>query len=431
MVVDFKPMILIILTFLSFTLSGQEVFKDSLNISLLQAESSFISNNRSLLAEKCNINATKAQIIQAKLFTNITFAATQNVINPEYQTNGSRKWFDTSDKGETSAQVQKLFRLAGKRNKQIQIAELSANREEQIYFDLLRTLKYTLRSDFYNLFYLNQIVKVYDKEIASMHKLIDAYQSQVEKGFISKKELLRLRSALFTLENEKIGFTSQIISTQNEFNVVLHTTNIFYIPQFDAIILNQLSPESLKVQALIDTAYIYRYDLKMAQSDWKINEVNLAYQRSMAVPDLTLSAGWDKNGGFIHNYNYIGMQIDLPFFNRNQGNIKSAQYTLEYSKLKLQSAEEIVKSDVLGAYANLLENNRLYNKFDNSFITDLDQLNLEMLKNFEKKNISLIEFLDYYDAYKQNAVQLNTLLYNRLNAFENLNFSIGKDVITK
>ena len=92
MVVDFKPMILIILTFLSFTLSGQEVFKDSLNISLLQAESSFISNNRSLLAEKCNINATKAQIIQAKLFTNITFAATQNVINPEYQTNGSRKW---------------------------------------------------------------------------------------------------------------------------------------------------------------------------------------------------------------------------------------------------------------------------------------------------------------------------------------------------
>ena len=189
MVVDFKPMILIILTFLSFTLSGQEVFKDSLNISLLQAESSFISNNRSLLAEKCNINATKAQIIQAKLFTNITFAATQNVINPEYQTNGSRKWFDTSDKGETSAQVQKLFRLAGKRNKQIQIAELSANREEQIYFDLLRTLKYTLRSDFYNLFYLNQIVKVYDKEIASMHKLIDAYQSQVEKGFISKKEL--------------------------------------------------------------------------------------------------------------------------------------------------------------------------------------------------------------------------------------------------
>ena len=431
MVVDFKPMILIILTFLSFTLSGQEVFKDSLNISLLQAESSFISNNRSLLAEKCNINATKAQIIQAKLFTNITFAATQNVINPEYQTNGSRKWFDTSDKGETSAQVQKLFRLAGKRNKQIQIAELSANREEQIYFDLLRTLKYTLRSDFYNLFYLNQIVKVYDKEIASMHKLIDAYQSQVEKGFISKKELLRLRSALFTLENEKIGFTSQIISTQNEFNVVLHTSNIFYIPQFDAIILNQLSPESLKVQALIDTAYIYRYDLKMAQSDWKINEVNLAYQRSMAVPDLTLSAGWDKNGGFIHNYNYIGMQIDLPFFNRNQGNIKSAQYTLEYSKLKLQSAEEIVKSDVLGAYANLLENNRLYNKFDNSFITDLDQLNLEMLKNFEKKNISLIEFLDYYDAYKQNAVQLNTLLYNRLNAFENLNFSIGKDVITK
>ena len=64
-------------------------------------------------------------------------------------------------------------------------------------------------------------------------------------------------------------------------------------------------------------------------------------------------------------------------------------------------------------------------------MTDLETLNQEMLNNFEKKNISLIEFLDYYDAYKENAVQLNTLLYNRINAFENLNFSVGKDIITQ
>jgi cobalt-zinc-cadmium efflux system outer membrane protein len=61
----------------------------------------------------------------------------------------------------------------------------------------------------------------------------------------------------------------------------------------------------------------------------------------------------------------------------------------------------------------------------------MDNLNKEMLKNFEKKNISLIEFLDYYDAYKENAVQLNNLLYNRINAFENINFSLGKDIIIK
>ncbi len=426
-----KYLVFLSLTILSINLKGQEVFKDTLKLSIQQADSVFINQNLSLLAEKCNINAAKAQIIQSGLFTNITISATQNVINNEYKAMGVRKWFDTSDKGESSAQIQKLFRLAGKRNKQIQLAELTAGKEEQIYFDLMRTLKYTLRSDFYNLYYLSQIVKVYDKEIASMHKLIDAYQGQFEKGFISKKELLRLKSSLFSLENEKIGFTTQIIATQNDFNMIMHTSNIFYSPVVDLGFLSKFTPDQLKLQVLMDTAYVHRYDLKMAQSDVKINEVNLSYQRSMAVPDLTLSAGWDKNGGYIHNYNFIGMQIDLPFFNRNQGNIKSAKYMIESSKYKLLSAEDIVKSDVLGAYANLKETNQLYNKFDNSFMADLDLLSQEMLKNFEKKNISLIEFLDYYDAYKQNAVQLNTLLYNRINAVENLSFTIGKDIITQ
>jgi len=426
-----KNLVFLSLALFSINLKGQEVFKDSLKLSIRQADSLFILQNISLLAEKCNINSAKAQIIQAKLFSNMTISATQNVINTEYQTNGGRKWLDMTDKGESSAQIQKLFRLAGKRNKQIQIAELTASREEQVYFDLLRTLKYSLRSGFYNLYYLRQIIGVYDREIASMHKLIDGYQRQFEKGFISKKELLRLRSALFSLENEKIGFTTQVISTQNDFNVMMHTSNIYYLPQFDAGSLMKLSPDNLKLQALIDTAFVHRHDLKMAQSDLSINRANLAYQKSLAVPDLTLSAGWDKNGGFIHNYNFIGMQIDLPFFNRNQGNIKSARYNLESSQYKLKSAEDIVKSDVLGAYANAVETNQLYTKFDNTFMTDLETLNQEMLNNFEKKNISLIEFLDYYDAYKENAVQLNMLLYNRINAFENLNFSVGKDIITQ
>jgi len=426
-----KNLVFLSLALFSINLKGQEVFKDSLKLSIRQADSLFILQNVSLLAEKCNINSAKAQIIQAKLFSNMTISATQNVINTEYQTNGGRKWLDMTDKGESSAQIQKLFRLAGKRNKQIQIAELTASREEQVYFDLLRTLKYSLRSGFYNLYYLRQIIGVYDREIASMHKLIDGYQRQFEKGFISKKELLRLRSALFSLENEKIGFTTQVISTQNDFNVMMHTSNIYYLPQFDAGSLMKLSPDNLKLQALIDTAFVHRHDLKMAQSDLSINRANLAYQKSLAVPDLTLSAGWDKNGGFIHNYNFIGMQIDLPFFNRNQGNIKSARYNLESSQYKLKSAEDIVKSDVLGAYANAVETNQLYTKFDNTFMTDLETLNQEMLNNFEKKNISLIEFLDYYDAYKENAVQLNMLLYNRINAFENLNFSVGKDIITQ
>lgn len=416
---------------LSLNLLSQGVFNDSIKITLQQADSLFISKNLLLLAEKCNVEASKAQIIQARLFNNPSIVVNQNILNTEYKTNGGKKWFDASDKGETSAQVDQLFLLAGKRNKQIKIAELTANREEQNYFDLIRTLKYSLRSCFYSIYYLTQTLKVYDKEIISLSKLTDTFQSQFEKGNVSKKELLRLKSMLFSLKNEKLNFSSQLISSQSELNVLMHTSNVYYVVQPDIYKIENYSLDDIQLQPALNLAFENRFDLKMAESDLSINQLNYSYQKSLAIPDITLSAGWDRNGSFVHNYNFLGIQFDLPFFNRNQGNIKSAKLNIESSKNKLQNTEDIVKSDVISAYANAIENNRLYRQFDKGFIADMDGLNKEMLKNYENKNISLIEFLDYYNAYKDNAVQLNNLQLNRINAFENLNFCVGKDITNK
>ena len=345
---DLKRFLIIPVFFTSaIVLFGQESFKDTLRISVRQADSTFISQNLSLLAEKCNIEASRAQIIQARLFKNLTFSIEQNVYNTEYLTNGGRPWFDFTDKGETSVQIQKLFLLAGKRNKLIQLAESGALREEQVYFDLMRTLKYSLHSQFYNIYFLQQILKVYDKEISSLGKLAEVFEGQSEKGFISRKELLRIKSMLFSLENEKLGLTTQMISAQSDFNILMHTSNLYYLTKFDQNEFDKRSVDSLKLSTLIDTANIYRYDLRMARTDLDISNINLAYQKSVAVPDLTLSGGWDRNGSYVHNYNFIGMQFDLPFSDRNQGNIKAAKFNVESNKYKVQSAEDQVKADVI------------------------------------------------------------------------------------
>jgi cobalt-zinc-cadmium efflux system outer membrane protein len=417
---------------LGFNLSyGQGVFKDTFKITLQQADSIFLARNLLLLSEKFNVDASKALIIQSRLWDNPTFSVNQNVYNTEASKNGGLKWFDFSNKGETSAQIQQLFLIAGKRNKRIKLAEFAAQREEQNYFDMLRTLKYSLRSGFYNIYYLNLILKVYEKESASLSKLIDVFENQLEKGYISKKEVLRLKSNLFSLENEKLGFSTQLNSALGDFNVLMHTSGTYYVPVVEDAKSNYKSPDSLKLQTMIDTAFEHRYDLKMAKTDVSNNEINLAYQKALAIPDITLSAGWDRNGSFVHDYNYVGLQIDLPFFNRNQGNIKSANFALESSKYKLQSSEDQVTADVIKSYATLIETDRMYNRFDRKFVSELDVLIEEMAKNYEKKSISRVELLDYYDAYKNNAVQINLLQFNRVNAYENLNFSVGKNITNK
>jgi cobalt-zinc-cadmium efflux system outer membrane protein len=408
---------------------AQSSSSDTIKITLRECEKQFLDKNLLLLAQKCNVDASKALVIQARLWDNPNITVNQNIYNTENKTNGGNKWFDASNKGETSLQIQQLIYLAGKRNKRINLAAINAQKTEYAFYDFLRTLKFQLRIDFNNLFYYQKNLQVYFREIESLDKIISVFEEQEKKGYVSKNEVLRLKASLFSLENEKTELFAQIKSIQVDLNILLHLNNTYFIPQINTSTSDTIIVANLHLQDLIDTAALNRYDLKAAESDVEYNELNFSLQKATAVPDLNLIAGWDRNGNYVHNYNYIGVQLDLPFFNRNQGNIKNAKYMLDNSKYIYQSAQDNVTGDVVQAYSKVMENEKLYRKFDSKFNDDFTMLIDEVVKNYQKRNISLLEFLDFYDAYKENSIQFNTLQSNRLNGFEELNFSVGKNII--
>ncbi len=152
-------------------------------------------------------------------------------------------------------------------------------------------------------------------------------------------------------------------------------------------------------------------------------------QRSLATPDLTAGLNYDRAGAVQTNFVGFYLGIDLPFFNRNQGNIQNAKFQIQVYESQYQNQLHQVEADVVKAYSNALDNERLSTQLDPSFSKDFEHLSAEVLKNYEKRNLGLLEFLDYYDSYKQNVLQLNNLALNRLNGYEQINFSVGKDVI--
>jgi cobalt-zinc-cadmium efflux system outer membrane protein len=117
--------------------------------------------------------------------------------------------------------------------------------------------------------------------------------------------------------------------------------------------------------------------------------------------------------------------MDLPFFNRNQGNIKAAKLSIEQTKLQLQSVQAVVESDVATNYKIALRQQQLTSSIDPAFRQNFTHLIGEVFKNYQLRNISLLEFLDFYESYKDNIVQTNNLEYNYLNSLEQLNFVTG------
>ena len=293
------------------------------------------------------------------------------------------------------------------------------------FFDLIRTLKYTLRVDFFSIYYLQQSEKVYDKEIKYLQQVVDAYKQQEGKGYIAEKEVIRIKAQLYALQSEYNDLINQINDTESELRLVLQVKNIYIIPAINEMTVAALNPIQYTLSTLIDTAYKNRTDLQIAKTNSGISKLNFNYQKALSVPDLTASLSWDKQGSYAQNFHSAGIAIDLPFFNRNQGNIKSAKSMIDFSVTTQKSIESAVEEQIGRALQKAFDNNRLYQNMDAKFSKDFERLLNEVLINYQKRNIGLLDFLDFYDSYKQNVLQINTIKSNRINAFEDLNFYTG------
>jgi len=401
--------------------------KDTLKITQQQADKLFLNNNLQLLASKFNIGAAEAAIFQAKLWDNPNISIEQNIYN-QY----TKKYFDVTSTGNTGIQIQQLFRLAGKRNKQIQIASISKEIAEFTFYDLLRALKYELHSDFNDLFYLQQSLKFYNESIPSVKKTISSVEGVYESHSMLLSEILRLKSLLFSLENDRLTLINQISELENDLCVLINdrlSINKYYSPQLNQERIENNSPENLNPDSLVRIAFESRPDLKISNANVKSDEINLKLQKALAVPDLTVAGLWSRQGSYINNYYALQFSIDLPIFNRNQGNILLSQNNLDADAKLLEQTKLNVEREVKNAYSKAVETERFYKSFDKKFTLEYRKMIAGVLANYEKRYITIIEFTDFYESFRNSIVQMNQLQNNRTDAFENLNYKVGIDVI--
>jgi cobalt-zinc-cadmium efflux system outer membrane protein len=234
------------------------------------------------------------------------------------------------------------------------------------------------------------------------------------------------QSTVVQLPGEYSALINQINDTESELRLVLQTKPNFFIdPVVDSIALTKLDPSQYTLATLIDSAYRNRTDLQIARTNTKINQLNYNYQKALAVPDLTLSLGYDEAGSFLYGYYGIGASIDLPVFNRNQGNIKSAKAQILNTEATQRFTQATVEENVTNSLQKAFAQQRMFGTIDPKFAADFQRLNDEVLNQYMKRNISILDFLDFYDSFKQNIVQMNTIQFNRISAFEDINYYTG------
>ena len=411
-------LLIILITCSSFLALAQ----DSLRLNRRQADSLFLHNNLLILAERFRVDVSQAQVLQAGLLDNPTISLELSAFNKQ-----TRRVLDVGNQGQKILSIQQLLYTAGKRNKRIALASEATRLSQYELLDLLRSLRFELRSRFYTSYFQRQTLNRFDQQIAILQTTVDAYEREYSRSNVSLRELVRLKALLFQLGNDRTEILLQLADDQRTLRSLLGVEQPVLPLVFDDV-LRQYQLPDVPDDSLLGLALRSRPDLQTAESLSRQAELNLNLQRALARPDVRVGGTYDQAGSYIPHYVGINVTTDIPLLNRNQGAIQAARSQISYQR-QLQRQKVIqVSNEVSTSLQKVREADRRLESVEGRFMDQFDLLNQGVIISFRKGNITLLEFVDLIESYNQSIRELNRLKATRVGAYEELNYLIGDDL---
>jgi cobalt-zinc-cadmium efflux system outer membrane protein len=426
-----KRILLTLLVIVSHKGAAQlSAINDTIVLSRTQAEALFLDKNISLISEKLNIDMADAQVIQAKLWPNPTLTIGEiNLWNNATAQELPPLWGNFGKTSQVTAELEQLIQTAGKRKKLIAMEKVGVDIAKEYFKTFLRNLKIEFRGNLTELQYNQAQQAIYQKQLSAMQALLKAYGNQVKQGNVGKGEYIRLKATELQFLKEISDLQKENNALQKELKVLMNLPAASFIKLTDeGFVPDNKNIESINLGNLMASAVENRPDMKVIKLGNDYNDNKYKYEKAMRTPDVTLGVSYDRGASLMNDFVGVGFSLDLPFFNRNQGNVKAAKLAIDQGKLLADEKTISIQSEVLQSYEDLLATKKLYESVEADYEGDLDKLLEAYRKNFMQKNTSMLEYLDFVDAYLDNkSILLNSKKDLNKN-LEELRYITGEEV---
>lgn len=407
----------IIALFFSLQLFAQ----DTLKITLQETEKIFLEKNLLLLAKQYDIEAADALLMQAKLYPNPTFTASLNLIDPE-----NNKILHIGNTGQKEFVLEQMIILGGKRRSEILIARKNKELAQADFNDLLRNLQYQLRSSYFNVYQQNLILSTYQQQIQVLDSMIVAYEQQTQKGNIPARDVVRLKAISLKIHQERSSIIRDLIEENQKLQIVLQTSAIIQP------VVDENLPKTLqnlpKYAELVEIALQNRSDLKLLELESELASMRLRLQKQLVTPDMALNLAYDQRGGAFVNQINVGVALPLPLWNRNKGNIKLAEISHKTSRTLKEQKKKEIETEVLAAWQNMQKNIFMYEKSEQIYSKDFEQVFEGVKANFRKRNISLLEFVDFFESYNESLAEHKRIQVQLIQSAVFINFVVFSNI---
>ncbi|WP_291116209.1 TolC family protein [Empedobacter sp. UBA7248] len=396
------------------------------NITLDNLEAAFLQKNYALIANKFNVDRIDAEIIQEKLWQNPTLSISEVNLWKTYNVEEQPYLFGKYGKNQQiSVELEQLIETAGKRKKRVAIKELEKNSALFEYEELLRELKKELRQTYFSLARIQSEKKELQNSVDLFEQMMTQYQRQADLKNVPKADFYRLQTELIGLQKDQIELENQEIEYINKLRLLTQNSDL-NVNEIDFSRFNSHS-KSIPFDAK-QLAKEQNIALKKQENEINLAEKQLILEKAQRTPDLAFQVNYDRGGNIMRDFVGVGVSMDLPIFNTNKGNIKAAEIAV--------NQQQITKSTIDFELNNTIDRiSNQINQLDKAIIqwkkmNKQDQLT--MIENYKKhlqnKQITLLEFIDFIQAYRESQQAYFDLLENYQKTFEELNYIVGQDL---
>ena len=390
-------------------------------LSWQEVRAKFEAANPTLRAGQIGIEEARAQEITAYLRPNPTLSLVADQIDPfsSGPPHGPFAYFLTIGSGSY------LVERQHKRELRLESAQKATKIAVSGQADLERMLVFNLRMAFVQTLQEKAILNLAKENLAYYDKVLDVSRDRYRVGGIARVDLDRLELQRVQYESDLQTADVNLRTAKIQLLALLNERTP--VDQFDVTGPFDFS-EQLPVDDVRQSALDTRPDLRGAiESVDKANtDHRLAWANGSTDPTIGFDVGRNPP---IDTYVGVSVSIPLRIFDRNQGDKQRTQLDIGRNQQLVEATRAQVFSDVDSAYATVLSTVILLKPYKERYLRQASSVRDTIEFSYQHGAASLLDFLNAQADYRSVQVNYLDLMGSYLNAANQLNLAVGREVI--
>jgi cobalt-zinc-cadmium efflux system outer membrane protein len=390
----------------------------SVIVSLDDAIHLALQHNHSLLAARTTIQQSQAEEVTANLRPDPVLLGDSQFL-PIFQPDQfSSTYMD--DTAQFDLGVSYLFERGRKRQHRLQAAKDATAVTRSQVADTERGLTYNVASLYINVELAESTLALAQQDLKSFQDTVDIAQSRYQDGDISEDDLLKIKLQLLQFQSDVSAAQLARAQGLSDLRQLLGYESV--PADYDVAPNFAYQPVPGNLEDFEAKALQNRPDLQAAQQGITAADSQYQLQKAIAKRDVTGQVSYTHI-----EYNDISLfgQIQLPIFDRNQGEIARAGYAVTQAQEQEKFAQGQVLTDVRDAFENLRSNDGIVALYRTGYLDEAQQDRDISEYAYHRGAASLLDFLDAERSYRSVQLGYRQALATYLLAVEQLREAAG------